>query len=169
MVFITTQNNWILPLLVIIFWMVMYDKKRGKIAFILIIITILIVDITTAQIIKPWVGRIRPSHAMTEGINLLVKRGGYYSFFSNHAANTFALATVLRYFYGSKLNWLFFLAGCIAYSRVYVGVHYPADIIFGALYGYSISWIILTLWVIIKMRELKKKRTWTWYHPGDNS
>jgi len=55
------------------------------------------------------------------------------------------------------------LAGIISFSRIYVGVHYPGDVIFGALYGYLVAWTVLSLWVMIKMRELKRGRTWVWY------
>jgi membrane-associated phospholipid phosphatase len=58
------------------------------------------------------------------------------------------------------------LAIIIAFSRVYVGVHYPADVLLGGLIGYGMAWSILTLWVILKMRELKRGQTWVWYE-GD--
>ena len=99
MVFVTNQNNWIVPIFILLIWMFSSDGKRGKIAAGILLITILIVDVTAAQIIKPWVGRVRPSHAMSESINLLVRPGGLYSFISNHSANTFALAVVIQYFY----------------------------------------------------------------------
>lgn len=169
MVFVTNQNNWIVPIFILLIWMFLFDGKRGKIAAGILLITILIVDVTAAQIIKPWVGRIRPSHAMSESINLLVRPGGLYSFISNHSANTFALAVVIHYFYGRKLKWMFLFASLVALSRVYVGVHYPADIIGGALYGYGIAWIILSGWVIIKMRELKRNRTWVMYDFGKSN
>jgi len=102
-------------------------------------------------------------------INLLVKKGGRFSFVSNHAANSFAFAVVIYYFYGRKQLWVFPLAGLIAISRVYVGVHYPADIICGALFGYGLAWCMLSVWVIVKMRELKRNRSWVWYHSGENN
>ena len=82
---------------------------------------------------------------------------------SNHAANMFSLAVILSYFYNKIKIPIFALASLIALSRVYVGVHYPTDIIVGGLLGYTISWIVLTLWVILKMRELKRRQTWVWY------
>ena len=51
----------------------------------------------------------------------------------------------------------------IALSRVYVGVHYPGDVIAGSVFGYSVGWLVITFCVIIKMRELKRGRMWVWY------
>jgi membrane-associated phospholipid phosphatase len=70
---------------------------------------------------------------------------------------------VLSYFYERKKFILFIFASIIAFSRVYVGVHYPLDILFGALTGYILSWVVLSFWVVIKMRELKRGRMWVWY------
>ena len=169
MVFVTDQHHWNLPIFILLFWMFSFDGKRGKIAGVVLILTIIIVDGTAAQIIKPWVGRIRPSHALGDTINLLVKKGGRFSFVSNHAANSFAIAVVIHYFYGRKQFWVFPFASLIAISRVYVGVHYPADIICGALFGYGMAWCMLSVWVIVKMRELKRNRSWVWYHSGENN
>ncbi len=100
---------------------------------------------------------------MPEMINLLVPRGGQFSFVSNHAANAFGLSVILGYFYPNWKWKVTALAFIIAFSRVYVGVHYPADVFFGALFGYGSAWMILSCWVIIKMKELKKGRDWVWY------
>ena len=149
--------------LILIFYLMLFCGKRGIIAILVLIFAAGASDAICAQIIKPWIGRLRPSHEFIEFINLLVPKGGKWSFPSNHAANSFAFATVLSYFFDHKKSVLFTTASIIAFSRVYVGVHYPLDIIFGAIIGYILSWIVLSIWVIIKMRELKRGRMWVWY------
>ena len=163
MPFVTNQNNWILPLLVLIYWLLFRGEKRGRITFVILIVTVVLIDAVSAQIIKPMIGRIRPSHAIPEMINLLVPPGGKFSFVSNHSANAFGLSVILGYFYPAWKWKVTGIAFIIAFSRVYVGVHYPADIFFGALFGYGTAWVILSLWVIVKMKELKKGRDWLWY------
>ena len=163
MPFITNKNNWTLPIFSLILILGFLSGKRGKIALVLLIVSLSLTDLICAQILKPYFERLRPSHINLEQINLLVSKGGKWSFPSNHAANSFAFATVLSYFFDHKKTTLFTTASIIAYSRVYVGVHYPLDIIFGAIIGYALSWIVLSLWVIIKMRELKRGRMWVWY------
>tara|TARA_X000001036_G_scaffold315239_1_gene293713 strand:- start:4318 stop:4917 length:600 start_codon:yes stop_codon:yes gene_type:complete len=160
---ITNQKFLTIIGVILILYLGFYSGKRGKITLIVLIFAAGISDAVCAQIIKPWVGRIRPSHEFIEYINLLVSKGGKWSFPSNHAANSFAFATVLSYFYDKNKTMIFSIASVIAFSRVYVGVHYPLDIIFGSLLGYTVSWIILSVWVIIKMRELKRGRMWVWY------
>ena len=160
---ITNQNNWIIPVLILIFYLGFNGNKRGRIALTILLISIIAVDSISAQILKPFFERIRPSHLYTEELNLLVSKGGQWSMPSNHAANVFALAVVLSYFYEKVKIPLFVLAWIIAFSRVYVGVHYPGDVLVGGILGYGLAWIILTLWVILKMRELKRGRTWTCY------
>ena len=163
MPFVTNQNNWILPLLVLIYWLLFRGEKRGRITFAILIVTVVLIDAVSAQIIKPMIGRIRPSHAIPEMINLLVPPGGKFSFVSNHSANAFGLSVILGYFYPPWKWKVTGLAFIIAFSRVYVGVHYPVDVFFGALFGYGTAWVILSLWVIVKMKELKKGRDWVWY------
>ena len=163
MPFITDADNWILPILFLILYLGFFKGKKGKIALCLLIISLSLNDSICAQILKPFFERVRPSHISIEGLNLLVSKGGKWSMPSNHASNMFSLAVILSYFYGRFKVILFFLATVIAISRVYVGVHYPGDVIIGALIGYIISWTVITLWVIIKMRELKRRQTWVWY------
>ena len=129
----------------------------------ILIVSVGLADAISAQIFKPFFGRLRPSHELTEGIRILMGKGGKFGFVSSHAANIFAAAVVFNYFYPRYKAVFFTIAPLVAFSRVYVGVHYPADILFGGLLGYSLAWIILSVWVIIKMRELKRGADWVIY------
>ena len=160
---ITNQNFLVFFGLILIGYLAYFGGKKGRITIAVLLIAAGASDAICFQIIKPWVGRIRPSHEFYEYINLLVSKGGKYSFPSNHAANSFVFATVLSYFYDKNKYSLYILASAIAFSRVYVGVHYPLDIFVGSIIGYAISWIMLSIWVIIKMRELKRGKMWVWY------
>ena len=160
---ITEKNNWIIPIFLLILFLAFKAGKRGKITLFLVILSIGITDSICAQILKPLFERIRPSHLDLDGLNLLVGKGGKWSMPSNHAANIFTLAVIFSYFYERYKLYLFSLALTIAFSRLYVGVHYLGDVIIGSIIGYSIAWFILTLWVFLKIRELKKGNTWVWY------
>lgn len=160
---VTNENNIAIPLILFWLWLLLFQGKRGKIAAILLLLTVALTDIIAAQIIKPWIGRIRPSHAMLDNINLLVSKGGKYGFVSNHAANTLAAATIIGYFYKKWKSVVITISIIVGFSRVYVGVHYPFDVLGGWLFGYAVAWGILSIWVILKIREMKRGRTWINY------
>lgn len=160
---VTNENNIAIPLVLFWLWLLLFQGKRGKIAAILLLLTVALTDVIAAQIIKPWIGRIRPSHAMLDNINLLVSKGGKYGFVSNHAANTMAAATVIGYFYNKWKSVVITISIIVGFSRVYVGVHYPFDVLGGWLFGYVVAWGILSIWVILKIREMKRGRTWINY------
>ena len=160
---ITNEHLWAIPVLIGLLALIVRGGKRGKIAAVLVLIAASATDAIVVEIIKPAIGRLRPSHALEDTINLLVPKGGRYGFVSAHAANIFAGTTVLSYFYKQWKKPLLFLAFSVALSRVYVGVHYPGDVLFGGLFGYGMAWVIITLWVFLKMRELKRGRTWVRY------
>ncbi|MBC8346830.1 MAG: phosphatase PAP2 family protein [Candidatus Marinimicrobia bacterium] len=160
---ITNQNIWAGPIILIILYLLVKGGRRGRITAAIIIISVGLADAASAQVLKPFFGRLRPSHELTEGIRILMGKGGPYGFVSSHAANVFAAAVVFGYFYPRHKIKYFFAAALVAFSRVYVGVHYPADIIFGGLLGYGLAWAVLSFWVIIKMRELKRGADWVVY------
>ncbi|MEC7622006.1 MAG: phosphatase PAP2 family protein [Candidatus Neomarinimicrobiota bacterium] len=160
---ITNQDIWTIPILIGVIILSIKGGKRGKISSAILVIAIILADYSSAQILKPFFQRLRPSHELIDGIRLLVPKGGKYGFVSSHAANIFAAATVLSYFYIKYKKLFFTIAVLVAFSRVYVGVHYPADIFFGSLLGYGLAWIVLTAWVMIKMRNLKAGKNWVEY------
>jgi len=160
---ITNEDIWAIPIILGLIYLLLKGGRRGQITTIILIISCGIADYSSASILKPFFERLRPSHEMLDGIRILMGKGGKYGFVSSHAANIFAAAVVLSYFYPSKKKLYFFIASMVAFSRVYIGVHYPGDIIFGGMLGYGLAWSVLSLWVIIKMRELKRGNNWFIY------
>lgn len=130
---------------------------KGRILLVLLVITVVISDQLNSSIIKKIIERPRPCHIVdgtmvVDQIRLLVHCGSGFSFPSSHATNYFAAATLISFFY-TKTNWLFFaLASSIAFSRVYIGVHYPADVLAGALEGTLIAFILFHSWLILNKK-----------------
>ncbi len=132
--FITNPQNWLIT--GIIFWLILFIKggRLGKIAAIAIIFLVATSDQISSNLLKNYFGRIRPCNSLSD-VHLLVHKTKSFSFPSSHAVNNFALATYLSKLY-PHLKWIFLvIASLIAFSRPYVGVHYPSDILFGALIG----------------------------------
>ena len=126
-------------------FMLYYSFRAGKQkawAFIVLsVLTFAITDSLTAQVLKPLFGRLRPCHdpGMQAVLRELVDCGGLYSMPSNHAANHFGLATFwyfsIRAINGRKWSWLWLWAALICYAQVYVGKHYPFDVLVGGIVG----------------------------------
>lgn len=160
---ITNEDLWAIPVIIGIIILAFKGGNRARIAIGLTLIATGLSDLTVVEVIKPTIARLRPSHTLGDTINILIGKGGKYGFVSAHAANIFCATTILSYFYNQWKRSLFFLALSVSISRVYVGVHYPGDVLFGGLYGYGIAWLFITIWVLIKMREIKRGRTWIQY------
>lgn len=149
MVAITEMWLWI-PLYILLLYMVFKQYgKRGWWVLLAVAVLILCSDQLSAHVCKPLFQRLRPCfNPDLEGLVHLPKglSGGRYGFVSSHAANTFAVATfltaVLRKSYRSIGWWLFAWALVSSYSRIYIGVHYPGDILAGAVLGVLIGLII---------------------------
>lgn len=120
---------------------IIYNKSGIAIAL-LLAIAVILADQISANFIKNSVGRLRPCHSL-DNINLLISCGSGKSFPSAHATNNFAAAVLLSHFY-KKYKYIFFsLATLVAFSRVFVGVHYPFDILVGAILGSIISCVLI--------------------------
>jgi undecaprenyl-diphosphatase len=145
-----TRNMWLWAPLYLFFiaWLSINFGKKGWIVVGLVLLTFACTDLISSSLIKPLVGRLRPCSDpdLADYVRLLVKCGGGKSFTSSHATNHFGLAMflglVLKPFFKPALFLLLLWAGTISLAQVYVGVHYPLDVIAGALLGSSIGFLI---------------------------
>ena len=138
-----------------IYWLYLVYRKEGfKKLLVLLAFTGLLILLTdqTSNQTKHAVKRYRPSHnteIMKQVHTVNDYRGGQYGFFSGHASNSFGIATLLFFMLASRPMWFrlicFLWAGLTAYSRIYLGVHYPSDILVGTLVGVIWGLIIFEL------------------------
>ena len=113
-------------------------------------LVILIADQVSASIIKPPVARARPSHNPDLATTIHIVngyRGGPFGFVSSHAANCFGIALFLAMLFKNRaFTWTMIVwATLMCYSRIYLGVHYPGDIVCGSLLGFLAAWAVYKL------------------------
>lgn len=133
-------------------WLMIRGGRRGRTAALLLIPLLVASDQFSSTFIKSLVGRVRPCEALpADQIHLLVGCGGL-SFPSSHAVNNFAVATMFSHYYPRWKWWLFSWAGLVALSRPAVGVHYPSDILGGAMIGALVALVVISLWLAIEQR-----------------
>ncbi|HEY8389130.1 MAG TPA: phosphatase PAP2 family protein [Parasegetibacter sp.] len=137
---------WIPLYLFVITFMLMNFGKRGLGWIIFILITVALCDMVSTSLIKANVMRLRPCQdpSFARYIRLLIPGcPSESSFTSTHASTYFGMATffflTLRTILPKWIGFVFLWAGLIAYAQVYVGVHYPLDILFGALVGSAVA------------------------------
>lgn len=124
-----------------------------------LVLVVLLADQGTVVLFKNVFQRLRPSHQPAlEGLVHLVKdkRGGDYGFISSHAANTFGVALLASMFYKDKYFCAiaFTWALLVSYSRIYLGMHYPGDILCGWLFGAAVAYLVYTLFIYAIKRKL---------------
>jgi undecaprenyl-diphosphatase len=137
--FMADLNHFKHVLVILGVWWLWKERKAGLIFLVFVGITLVISDQFSSTLLKGWVGRIRPCHAF-QSVRLLADCNTSYSFPSSHAVNLFAAAFFLCQPYPSLSPLVYGIAAIGAYSRVYVGIHYPLDIIGGAAIGLLIAW-----------------------------
>ena len=153
-----------------------YQKRgwQGALHLLLLVgVMMLFTDMVNSQVIRPWFHRLRPANLenpLSQYVHIVNDyRGGSYGFPSAHAANYWGLSLLVAYFMKSKrvLYSLFSLSLIVCYSRSYLGVHYPGDLLGGILYSTIIVGIILWAYqkylpkrFVPEVRECPSKTEW---------
>lgn len=154
--FVTNKYSSI-PLYLGLLWLSFrtFGKRRILVLFVCVALMVLCTDQFT-NFFKHGVARLRPCYDLhVIPLMRLVKEtcGGNYGYFSGHASNSFALATfftaLLHKRYPVLLPVLFLWAALVGYSRIYIGVHYPLDVVSGALVGTFMGWMFSKLYILI--------------------
>ena len=156
---VTSARNWLLPVALGSIMLIWRGGRNGRITVLLICAAAATTDMVSYRILKPLVARPRPSHALADA-RVLTTRGGQFGFPSNHAGNIAAAMTITAAAY-PPLRWgCVAVAALIAFSRVYVGVHYPLDVIAGVLLGATcaLGW----LWKQAEQRTLPQFLSAAW-------
>ena len=143
MIFITSLGNggifWI-ALGLIFFFQKNKDSKRKALS---IFLSLIIFSLVGLVILKPLIGRQRPF--IVEAFDLLIKEPMGYSFPSGHTGSSFAAAFTIYYYNKKKGILALILAALIGFSRMYLSVHYPTDVLAGLILGYLSSLVALKI------------------------
>ncbi|WP_026898752.1 phosphatase PAP2 family protein [Daejeonella oryzae] len=154
--------DWIMPLLrnryfwipLYLFLTIFFVRNYGKLGWSLLLffgLTFAVTDYFTSSVIKPSVERLRPCNdpEIRSNVRILINCGSGFSFPSTHAANHFALAFFLISMFYTRWKLIFPLAflwaASICFAQIYVGVHYPIDVLFGALVGGMIGYVMAAI------------------------
>lgn len=147
---VTGKWFWI-PFYAILLYLLYKSFPLKKLLFVLIFITIgITISDQLAGIFKHGIERLRPCHteSLIQHMRLVIC-GGKHGFYSSHASNSFFLFSFLTIMVGKKYKYLpyilFVWASIVSYSRIYLGVHFPLDIAFGAAVGFLLGGVIANL------------------------
>jgi undecaprenyl-diphosphatase len=158
---ITHRLTWI-PLYVYIIFLIYQQRKNQLfiVSFFIIVFAAGLSDFITSGLMKPYFLRLRPCHTseIIPYLHLVGDCGGQYGFASSHAANTFSLSfsflILFNKSYPTFSKILLAWAIIVSYSRIYVGVHFPIDIMVGAAVGFLCSLLFTFLANKFKLTKL---------------
>jgi len=142
---ISLKTSWIPLYVLLLGWLIYKYRLKSLILIPAIILVIIVSDQGSVHLFKNVFERLRPSHnpELQDIVHLVNNyRGGQFGFISSHAANSFALVSFLIPFFNKRWFTILMItwAVVIAYSRIYLGVHYPFDVIAGGAFGWIVGY-----------------------------
>lgn len=152
MLAISSRTLWALVALAVVLTGVWQRNMRTLSLALTIGIAIGVADLVTYQVLKPTFERLRPCHQLTDVRVVQERCGGDWGFPSNHAANSGATVAVLAMLVANRRAVMTFaaIAGLVGLSRIYLGVHFPGDIIA----GYMVGAVLGTMTALVARRWL---------------
>ena len=163
MVILSTTWVWIPLHIFLLYHIIKNYRLRSWLVIVGLALTILLADRITSGVMKPYFERPRPSwEPELESVIHLVNgvKGGRFGFASSHAANTFGAATFLILLFRNRmfkwLGWLMLWPVLVSYTRIYLGLHYPGDIIAGSIVGVLCG--AFSFWIYTKLSALLEKQ-----------
>lgn len=135
------------------------DMKRLLICIAAVLVTFALCDSLSVALFKETFQRLRPcwDPEIMDQVRMLEYRGGQYGFVSSHAANLFGLATITSLLIRNRIYtaFIFVWAALVGYSRIYVGKHFPADVVCGAIFGMIVGYLVYkgTIWLCDYLRK----------------
>jgi undecaprenyl-diphosphatase len=155
MFFITRKETW-LPLYLVLVWFIFKTYRSKGYVIVLFLLIGLIASDQLSGLIKDAVQRLRPVYEpqIKDMVHNYFRMGGNYGFFSAHAANAFVLAVFTSLLFNNRLysSVIIIWALIVSYSRIYLGVHYPLDILAGIAFGSLFGWVFYKISMIIEGR-----------------
>ena len=138
-------------------------QRKFIIILLFIILSVALADQISVHLFKNIIQRLRPCHEPSlEGLVHLVNGecGGMFGFVSSHATNSFNVALISLLFI--RKRWytvsIIFWALVVGYSRIYLGVHYPGDVICGSILGAFLGWSIYKLYILTDKKILQHRK-----------
>ncbi len=160
MLMITRKEPWFPFFAVILFYVVKNYRSKSWLILLFIGLTILLSD-QISVLLKESIQRFRPVHnpEIEHLVHNVLRKGSLYGFVSSHAANVFAVFVFTSRLFRNRGFWalMLFWAVIVSYSRIYSGVHYPLDIVFGGLLGWLIGYGTFKLMMFIESRYFLAK------------
>lgn len=157
------SSAWVLvPVhLLLVFGLLRRPDWRARAGLVALLLACVLIDLGGAHLIKEFVQRPRPSHEadLASAIHLVDgRRGGAFSFVSTHATYAFTLAAfAATYLRRRRLTVLLFLwAALVGYSRIYLGLHFPGDVLGGAVWGAAV--VLGVRWLVGRVQQITLER-----------
>jgi undecaprenyl-diphosphatase len=154
MLMVTRKETWI-PLYAIVLWYFIRNYRTKSILIIFGLALLILVSDQLSGLLKDTIQRFRPVHepAIENLVHNVLRKGGLYGFVSAHAANSVAILVFTSRIFKRRSYYILMLLWALmfCYSRIYSGVHYPLDLLGGALLGWGVGYAVFKLMIFVEV------------------